>query len=64
LVKSKEEIRPDSDKAPPPVAELGEIARVNATGEPPDGPAKEPLLDAAEHDDTENDVAPDDMPRF
>lgn len=48
MVRSKDEIRPDSDDAPEPVAEMGEIARVNATGEPPEGPAKEPLMDAAD----------------
>lgn len=55
MVKSKDEIRPDSDEAPEPVAELGEIARVNATGEPPEGPAKEPLLEAA-HDEPSDDA--------
>jgi hypothetical protein len=49
MVKTKHEIRPDSDGAPEPVPQLGETARVNATGEHPDGPgAKE--LDEASHE--------------
>jgi hypothetical protein len=50
MPKSKDEIRPDSDLAPEPVAELGEIARVNATGEPPDGPAAEEVKEIADEE--------------
>lgn len=58
MVKTQEEIRPDSDAAPEPVAKLGALARVNATAEPPGEPAKSELLEAADED-----LAPEDQPR-
>lgn len=39
--------RPDSDRAPEPVAEIGELARIKATGEPPEGVAAKEILEAA-----------------
>lgn len=40
-------IRPDSDRAPEPVAEIGELARMKAMGVPPMGPARDDVLEIA-----------------
>lgn len=42
-------LRPEKP-VPKPVDEIGELARVKATGEPPQEPAKSELLEAADEE--------------
>ncbi|HUR67931.1 MAG TPA: hypothetical protein VM370_01695 [Candidatus Thermoplasmatota archaeon] len=51
MTRAPERIRDDIRDKPEPVSEIGGLARVNATGEPPEGAAKAEVLDIASASD-------------